>query len=232
MNNFYHAGQIEEHGVLSEEEARHCALILRHTKGDEITVLDGKGGKFKSVLTHVTKNTCEFRVVESLQASPKKFSTHLIIAPTKNADRMEWLVEKITELGVDEISFVATQNAERRKIRMDRLEKKAISALKQSGNPFLPKINAILAFKEAIEKTNEKLKLIAHVDGNHQYIGDIVEANTSIALCIGPEGDFTRDEVNFSVERGFLPISLGSNTLRTETAGFTACCSVHLINKY
>jgi len=231
MNRFYGEITTKGIGILSEEESRHCALILRHKKGDQIEVLDGKGKIYQSNLTHVSKNQCEFQVHKTFEIKPKDFLVHLLVAPTKNMDRMEWMIEKLVEIGVDRVSFITTQNSERRKLRMDRLEKKAISAMKQSGNPFLTTIDDLILLKEAVENDRSEVKLIAHVNQAHSYIGDKIQPGKDITILIGPEGDFTREEVDYAVKNGFQPISLGPNTLRTETAGFVACCQLNFINK-
>lgn len=231
MNKFFDPDIHEGVNQLPEVDSKHCAQVLRHKQGDKVLVIDGKGGIHTSVLTKVSKTTCEYEILESKNVTPTQFKTHLIIAPTKNTDRMEWLIEKLCEIGVDKVTFVATQNSERRKLRLDRLEKKAISAMKQSGNPFLMELQDLTAFDQIIESEDSTLKLIAHVDQNHRYIGDLLLPNKEVAILIGPEGDFTKEEVEKAFKTGFQPVSLGINTLRTETAGFAACCFVNFINK-
>jgi len=231
MNSFYQPDIQDGDNQLPEEEARHCIQVLRHKEGDEILVLDGKGGKYHSIITNTSKKSCEFEILKTERVDKKSFSIHLAIAPTKNIDRMEWLIEKLTEIGVDEVSLVQTKNSERKKIRMDRLEKKALSALKQSKNPFLPKINELLDFEDFLVNSQSQNKAIAHVNPDHRYIGDAVNQGEDVLILIGPEGDFTESEVDLSINNEFLPVSLGANTLRTETAGFVACCAVNFINK-
>lgn len=217
---------------LSEEESKHCALVLRHKNGDEIQIFDGNGGKHLAVLTQIHKKSCEFEIIRS-EISPKKlFSIHLAIAPTKNMDRMEWLIEKLSEIGVDEVTFIQTKHSERKKLRIDRLEKKAVSAMKQSGNPFLLKLNDLTPYHKFIDSVSSELKLIAHVDDSHTYIREALDPNKSITILIGPEGDFSLDEVEKAKKTGFHTTSLGQNTLRTETAGFVACCAVNSANSY
>ncbi len=232
MDRFY--GEVDQHGAgsLSAEESKHCALILRHKKGEQIIVMNGKGNTYDATLTHVSKTQCDFQVNDTVAADPKPFHVHLIIAPTKNIDRMEWLVEKLSEIGVDRITFITTQNSERRKLRLERLTKKAISAMKQSGNPFLIELEDGRKFQSTINEATTDNKLIAHVSKDHRYIGEVVKEQSSTTICIGPEGDFSEEEVNYAVSKGFQPISLGKNTLRTETAGFLACCFINLMNKF
>lgn len=232
MTIFYQNSILSGINSLSEEESRHCAQVLRHEKGDEIVVFDGIGGNHRAILTQVSKKSCDFEVVESEYAPKKKFHMHLAIAPTKNADRMEWLIEKLSEIGVDEVTFIQTRHSERKKLRLDRLEKKAISAMKQSGNPFLLKLNELTPIDSFLLKNDANIKLIAHVDDSHRYISESLDQNKSVSILIGPEGDFSKEEVEQAKASGFNPISLGQNTLRTETAGFVVCCVVNIVNKY
>ena len=232
MTVFYKKQLIDGVNSLSEDESKHCAQVLRYQKGDEILIFDGKGGKHQAVLTLVSKKVCEFEIQSSEVVTEKSFYTHLAVAPTKNADRMEWLTEKLTEIGVDEITFIQTKHSERKKLRLDRLEKKAVSAMKQSGNPFLPKINSLVNFNDLTSACTSELKLIAHVEGSHSYLKDTLKPERSVTILIGPEGDFSVEEVALAKEKGFQPVSLGQNTLRTETAGFVACCMVNTVNQY
>jgi len=232
MTIFYKK-DVNIHGdQLSEDESKHCAQVLRHQKGDEILVFDGNGGKHRVALTQVSKSVCSFEVIDSELIRRKKFYTHLAIAPTKNADRMEWMKEKICELGVDEVSFLKTVHSERAKLRMDRLEKKAISAMKQSGSPFLIKLNELEGYDNFIENRLEEIKVIAHVDSSHKHISVHVSPNSRTLVLIGPEGDFSTDEVRKAKDSGFQAVSLGQNTLRTETAGFAACCMINFVNRF
>ncbi len=232
MNRFYDPHVQEGINLLPEDEAKHCINVLRQKEGDKIFIMDGVGGIYTSILRKVTKREVEYEVISSQEIDKKSFKVHLAIAPTKNMDRMEWLVEKLCEIGVDQITFIETKNSERRKLRLDRLEKKAISAMKQSANPFLLKISDITSFKETIQNDLNEIKLMGHVDENHPYIGELILPNKNTTILIGPEGDFTEDEVRYAVENGFQPISLGKNTLRTETAGFVACCYLNFIHPH
>lgn len=232
MTIFYQNSIHDGVNFLSEDESKHCAQVLRHQKGDEILIFDGNGGEHRAVLTQITKKSCGFEVLESNFKPKKQFCMHLAIAPTKNADRMEWLIEKLSEIGVDEVTFIQTKHSERKKLRLDRLGKKAISAMKQSGNPFLMKLNELTSYDSFLSFSEADIKLIAHVDDSYQYIVDSLSSNKSVIILIGPEGDFGLDEVKQAKEKGFKTVSLGQNTLRTETAGFVACCSVNYVNKY
>ncbi len=232
MTIFYQKSIQGGENSLSEEESKHCFQVLRHQKGDEILVFDGIGGIHRSILTQVSKKRCEFEIKESNYAPEKNFHIHLGIAPTKNADRMEWMIEKLSEIGVDEVTFIQTQHSERKKLRLDRLEKKAISAMKQSGNPFLLKTNELISLKSFLGSVNSDFKLIAHVDDSHQYLTEAIQSDQSITILIGPEGDFSLEEMSLAKASGFKAVSLGQNTLRTETAGFVACCMINSTNKF
>lgn len=232
MTIFYEKEVINGIRHLSEEESKHCLQVLRHKTGDEILIFDGNGGKHQAVLTQLSKKMCSFDIISSKVQPQKNFSIHLAIAPTKNADRMEWLVEKLSELGVDELTLLQTKHSERKKLRVDRLEKKVVSAMKQSGNPFKLKINELINFHEFLKSSNSDHKLIAHVDSTHRYFGNSIVPNKSIGILIGPEGDFSKEEVSTAIDSDWKPVSLGQNTLRTETAGFVACCAVNFANNF
>ncbi|MEP1032826.1 16S rRNA (uracil(1498)-N(3))-methyltransferase [Ekhidna sp.] len=232
MTIFYKKFIQDGGNTLSEEESKHCAQVLRHQQGDEILIFDGNGGKHQAILTHVSKKSCAFDIIDSNFTPQKKFHIHLAIAPTKNADRMEWLVEKLSEIGVDEVTFIQTKHSERKKLRLDRLEKKAISAMKQSGNPFLLHLNELTQLDAFLTNADAKIKLIAHVDDSHQYIFEALNPNQTVTILIGPEGDFSLEEVDQAKANGFMAVSLGENTLRTETAGFVACCISNAVNKF
>jgi 16S rRNA (uracil1498-N3)-methyltransferase len=232
MNTFY-VNEIKS-GVrtLPEEEAKHCFIVLRLKNGDEIRIVDGNGGVFYSKLTHVSKKACAFEVIKEEFTPRKPFSIHLAIAPTKNIDRMEWMIEKLGELGVDQVTFLRTEHSERSKLRTDRLEKKAISAMKQCGSTYLMKVNDVLSFKQFIDNTSESQRFIAHVDQDHHYLTSVAHPNQSTTQLIGPEGDFSEDELKAAIASGFRPVSLGKNTLRTETAGLVACQMINTVNQF
>lgn len=232
MTIFYEKLISEGVKKLSEEESKHCSQVLRKKIGDEILVFDGIGNKYKCVLTQVSKKTCAFDIVSTHETSQKPFSIHLAIAPTKNTDRIEWLVEKLCEIGVDRISFIRTKHSERKNLRIDRLERKVISAMKQSGNPYLMKVNELISFDDLLRDVSEEERFIAHVDSSHEYLSKIAHHKKTTIILIGPEGDFSSEEVEKAKIRGFRPVSLGENTLRTETAGFVACCMINTLNDY
>lgn len=215
---------------LEEEEFQHCIKVLRKNIGDQIGILDGKGGKYEVEITSVGKRSCDFKILNEEQLPAKPFHQHLAMAPTKNTDRIEWFVEKACELGIDEISFILTSNCERNKMRIDRLTKKAVSALKQSKSGFLTKINELEKLDKFISKASADHKFIAFVQDGLPYFSALLKPNTKTITLIGPEGDFTHEEVELTLAQGFQKISLGKSTLRTETAGLMATHFVNVVN--
>ncbi|NQZ75550.1 MAG: 16S rRNA (uracil(1498)-N(3))-methyltransferase [Ekhidna sp.] len=229
MSVFYQKNISKGDHFLSEEESKHCVQVLRRQKGDEIVIFDGLGSQFTAQLTEVNKKKCTFDILSEERKSPREYKIHLAIAPTKNMDRMEWMVEKLVEIGVDKITLIQTDHSERRKIRLDRLEKKAISAMKQSKNAFLPELSELTPFNDLMKNVSHQTRLIAHVDQKNTYITTEIQPKTDTIILIGPEGDFSKEEITLALDSGFRPVSLGENTLRTETAGLVACC---LLNSY
>lgn len=232
MTIFYEKDIPEGVRNLSEEESKHCTQVLRHKVGDEIVIFDGSGGKHSAILTQVTKKICSFDIISSKKIDGKPFSVHLAIAPTKSTDRIEWMAEKLCEIGVDTVTFIQTKHSERKNLRIDRLQRKVISAMKQSGNPHLMKVNELIKFSDFIKDLEEEDRFIAHVDPTHPYLPKMARENTSTIVLIGPEGDFSMQELDMASEHNFKPVSLGRNTLRTETAGFVACSMINTVNQY
>ena len=222
---------------LPEEESRHCVKVLRLQAGEEIIVVDGKGGWYACEISRPDSRRCELWVRQSISDYCKRpYTIHIAIAPTKNADRMEWFVEKCVEIGVDEISFVITQHSERRFFKIDRLSKIAVGAMKQSLKAFLPVMHEVIHFPEFLERVNPAgQKLIAYVDegitaGERKLLQEVAKPNGQYCVLIGPEGDFSTSEVSQAVRSGYRPVSLGESRLRTETAGIVACHLLHTIH--
>lgn len=209
---------------LTPEESWHCAKVLRFKAGDEIGLIDGKGNFYEGQLSVVNEKKCLANITFGPRIQNKHpYYLHLAIAPTKNIDRVEWLVEKAIEIGVDEISFVRCKNSERTVIKEDRLIKIAESAVKQSLQSYIPKINPLTNFADIL-KTNADLKFIAHCEEEtKQHLKSFDLKNKTSLVLIGPEGDFSNDEIALAKSSGFTEISLGENRLRTETAGLYVC---------
>ncbi|MEO9476167.1 MAG: RsmE family RNA methyltransferase [Cyclobacteriaceae bacterium] len=233
MNYFYLPNISDSNQKLEGDEFTHCTRVLRSRVGDHIGILDGKGGFYHAEITSIQGKNLDFRVLEKEHKPAKPFHHHIAIAPTKNIDRIEWFVEKACELGVDEISFILTKNSERNKLRIDRLEKKAISALKQSKSGFLTNINTLVKFPVFIKSIagSKAARHIAYVADGLPYFADQIRPASSILTLIGPEGDFDPSEVEMAMDNGFEKICLGNNTLRTETAGIVAAQFVNISNK-
>ncbi|MEM9328201.1 MAG: RsmE family RNA methyltransferase [Bacteroidota bacterium] len=227
MHHFYKE-DLENNAVLGDEEFQHCVHVLRHKVGDHLVLTNGKGMLATAKIKAISKKMLDFEITEVRNAPQKAYQTHLFIGPTKQMERMEWMVEKVAELGVDHVTFLLTQNAERRKLRLDRLRKKAISALKQSKGAYLLTLHDQREFEDCFEGDDKKV--IAYVDDQLPHITAAVPRLTDISLFIGPEGDFTEEEVKFAKDRGAHCVGLGPSVLRTETAGIVACCAIHLIN--
>ncbi|GJM32923.1 MAG: ribosomal RNA small subunit methyltransferase E [Saprospiraceae bacterium] len=232
---FYSKEISGDEAILDEEESRHCAQVLRKRPGDNIHLIDGVGGFYRAVLDEVHRKKCTARILEQLPNNQARdFKVHLAIAPTKNMARIEWLLEKITEIGIDEISLVICRHSERTKVRLDRLEKILLSATKQSLKARLPVIHPLFSFKDFFEKLDigkDGKKYIGYIDENvNEGIKDNYLPGKDVCILIGPEGGFSREEVDLAMKHGFQAVSLGKSRLRTETAGLVACHTIHLLN--
>ncbi len=232
MLYFYQPNISKGNAYLQDEEYQHCVKVLRKKEGDEIGVFDGLGGKYKTIISGITNKQCQLKILSEQQLEKKPFSIHIAIAPTKNMDRIEWFVEKACELGVDKISLILTSNCERRKIKIDRLQKKAVSALKQSKSGFLTKINELVTLEKFIKSSSEQSRYIAFVEEGLPYLGSLIKPSEETLILIGPEGDFTIDEVELALTEKFQKISLGQSVLRTETAGLMAAHFANARNSY
>lgn len=227
MHLFYHPESCatDEEFILHEEESQHLTRVLRLTVGDHIQVLNGKGGLATCSILETGKK-CRLRVLEFSSETEPDYQIHIAVAPTKQLERMEWFVEKATEIGITEISFIHSKNAERPRINLDRLVKKSISALKQSRRRYLPVINDLQAFDSFV--TAHPSGLIAHCyAGEKTDLGRTIRP-TACPILIGPEGDFTQTEVALAMRLGYHSITLGENRLRTETAALFACTAAKL----
>ena len=219
--------------ILHTEEARHCTQVLRKKVGDIISFVDGKGSYFEATIIEITRKTCTTQIIKQVSSFNKRnFYLHLGIAPTKNMDRLEWLVEKATEIGIDEITPILCQRSERRKLRIDRLEKKALSAMKQSLKATLPIINALTPFKEALQLADANFSKMIAQGAADTALQDNYQAKKNVYILIGPEGDFTTEEMEAALTVGFTGVHLGKSRLRTETAGLVACHTVNLLNQF
>lgn len=233
MQLFY-APEINESNrffTFSKEESRHIIKVLRKSSGDRIHITDGLGKEFACEIREDNPKHCEVEIIESFYHNKEwNYHLHLFVAPTKNMDRFEWFVEKCTEIGIDEITPIICDHSERKLIKIERIEKIAIAAAKQSLKWHFPKINAMTTFKDVINTSGADQNLIAHCyDEAKLGLFDSLDCNKpKINLFIGPEGDFSLEEVQYALDKDYRPISLGKSRLRTETAGVVACHTVSL----
>lgn len=223
--------------LLSAEESKHAVRVLRMKVGQEVRLVDGKGGLYKAEIEIADIKATQLRIDDSLQDYGRpSYNLHVAIAPTKNIDRMEWFVEKATEVGINEITPIICDQSERKQLKIERLERIAIAAMKQSQKAFLPIIHPAVSFADFIRATDNQIdsfKGIAHcAEGqSKKAIGKDIEPGTDAVLLIGPEGDFSPKEINQALISGFLAITLGESRLRTETAAMVCCVEMALLNR-
>ena len=220
--------------TLSEEESKHLIRVLRKKQGDPITLTDGKGMIYESVILDANPKKASLKILSKTEAEVDSFFIHLAIAPTKNPDRMEWMVEKITEIGFHELTLIETMNSERSFLKTDRLQKKIISACKQSIKFRTPKLNPNIKFNDLIKSNefNDFQKFIAYVDEDQKHhLMDLAEPGKKYLILIGPEGDFDPKEIQLAFQSGFQAVSLGKSRLRTETAGLSAVQMFQVVNR-
>lgn len=234
MIQFY-APEIETTLLLPEGESAHCSRVLRKKEGDEIYVTDGKGNRFVCVISKSHPSKTELQIKEKIDLSEKRdYKLTLAVAPTKNSDRMEWMIEKSVEIGVDKIVLLKCQRSERKAQKSERLLKIMISAMKQSLSTFLPELVEMIDIKEFIQNSNgDDRKFFGYCSESFpkkEFVKEI-PAHKDIIVMIGPEGDFSPEEVDLAVKFGFEPVSFGEKRLRTETAGVFAVCAVNVINQ-
>jgi len=219
---------------LSEEESRHCIKVLRLKKGDYIHLTDGRGVLYRAGIVDEDPRGCRLEIVDHQEEYGKRpFYLHLAIAPTKNIKRFEWFLEKATEIGVDEVTPILCFHSERKYIKTHRMKRILIAAMKQSLKAYLPVLNEMTPFADFIKKTSHANRYIAYLDQEQsQPLNKIYPAGEHALILVGPEGDFSEQEVDQAKKEGFQPVKLGESRLRTETAGIAACHSINLLNGY
>lgn len=229
----FYVPDIADRWELSEEEAAHCLRVLRLAPGAELDITDGKGTLYKAVISSVAGKHCYVEAREAISV-PKSWrgNIHLAIAPTKNMDRIEWLAEKATEIGLDAITFLNCRFSERKVVKTDRVERIVVSAMKQSLKYTKPEVGEMVDFKKFIAEPRPGAKFIAHCyDSERLLLKDVLQQGEDATVLIGPEGDFSPEEVEAAIKAGYRPVSLGSSRLRTETAGLAACHTFILKNE-
>ena len=218
--------------TLSEEESRHVVKVLRKTVGDILHIVNGEGVMCKVEIINPNLKACTATIIEKNENFEKlPYNLHIAIAPTKNIDRIEWFLEKTTEIGIGQFSMLLTEHSERKFVNEERLDKVIVSAMKQSVKAYKPKLNALLSFSKFISQDMGTTDCyIAHCSDNFErtHLKNIISDNKDILIPIGPEGDFSDSEISMALSKGFKSISLGSSRLRTETAGVFATSIVAL----
>ncbi len=233
MIQFY-APDIETTGCLSPEDATHCSRVLRKNAGDHIWVTDGKGTRFDCEITLSTPRKVEVEIARREEVARNWSGEKVVcVAPTKNMDRMEWLVEKAVETGVDRIIPVICDRSERRQIKRERLEKIAVSAMKQSLKTHLPEIGEAVTFRELLDQDFGGLTVMGYCDDNteRRSFASLYRPNEPVRILIGPEGDFSPGEVRQALEKGIQPVTFGRERLRTETAALAALHTTHVVDE-
>lgn len=233
MHLFY-TPDIAETLTLPEVESGHCVRVLRLAEGDEIGLIDGRGTYYRAAIDLAHNKRCKVRILEEFsQPAHWAGNIEIAIAPTKNLDRLEWFTEKTTEMGVDAIVPLLCRFSERKELKVERIEKIAVSAMKQSLKAVLPRIDEMIPFENYVREPFDGQKFIAHCykDEERKLLSQTYKAGASARILIGPEGDFSPEEVKLAIENGYIPISLGASRLRTETAGVVACHTLHTVNE-
>lgn len=235
---FFYDPQIS--GELPEDEAKHATRVLRLSAGDELLLMDGNGIFFRAEITVADNHQCLYRILEDMpQERAWEGHIHLAMAPTKLNDRVEWFAEKATEIGMDELSFLDCRFSERRIIKCERIDKILISAVKQSHKAWKPVLNEMTSFERFVKAERKGDKFICHCydqedieEGTEKpFLMDVLKRGVASTVLIGPEGDFSVDEVKLALQHGYRSVSLGTSRLRTETAALVAVHMMQLINQ-
>ena len=234
MQLFYHPTALENDNsfFFDKEESKHIVKVLRKNEGDILHVTNGLGTLFTTEIVHASPSKCEVNVISKITEQARAFGLHLAVAPTKLMDRYEWFLEKAVEIGVQTITPLICEHSERTVVKMDRIEKIVLGAMKQSNQLFLPKINEVQNFRTFIKNQTETQKLIAHCEETKKTsLKEILKPQQNTIILIGPEGDFSTKEIELAIQNGFQPVSLGNTRLRTETAAIVACHSFVFLNE-
>ncbi|MDR2804562.1 MAG: 16S rRNA (uracil(1498)-N(3))-methyltransferase [Dysgonamonadaceae bacterium] len=218
---------------LPEQESQHCVKVLRRQVGDAIDVTDGKGYFYKAQITDAHPKRCQLQIAETIEAKPScPVRIEIAVAPTKNADRMEWLAEKVTEMGIDTLTFLNTRYSERKTLNTDRIRKILIAAMKQSEKAVLPELREMIGFEHYVQQAFDGQKFVPHCrPGEKPFLSRACRKGENVRILIGPEGDFSEEEIALALSQGYQPVSLGDTRLRTETAALTVCQTIHIVNQ-
>ncbi|WP_242093326.1 16S rRNA (uracil(1498)-N(3))-methyltransferase [Aestuariivivens sediminicola] len=234
MQLFYHS-EINEDTIefgFNKEESRHITKVLRKQSGDLLHITDGKGWLYTVEVMHPDPRHCVAQVTDRSRQAIRPYRLHMAVAPTKMNERYEWFLEKATEIGVDTITPLVCDHSERKVIKKERYEKILQTALKQSLNCYLPKLNDLTPFNDFISENRDGDLFIAHCETNQKnHIKQHLTRNGNTTILIGPEGDFSVKEIKMALENNYIPVNLGASRLRTETAAIVACHAVAFINE-
>jgi 16S rRNA (uracil1498-N3)-methyltransferase len=226
MPTFYTPDITEPIYVLPQAESKHAIKVLRLNEGAVIQLFDGKGSIYNCEISIADAKRCEVKILTKKFVEPQKPSLHIAIAPTKNNDRFEWFLEKATEIGISEITPLLCQQSERKKIKLERFEKILIAAMKQSKQAYLPKLNELTKFSDFIKNNSSEQQLMAHCEQtDKKQLNTALKLGKNTIILIGPEGDFSKAEIELALKNNFKPVALGNSRLRTETAGIYACAA-------
>jgi len=220
--------------TLDENESRHLIRVLRMARGAEVRLIDGRGNLYEGFISEPDQNRCMIEITgKTVDFEKRDYKLHIAISPIKNSERFEWFIEKSVEIGVDEITPLVCRNTEKPGIKSGRINNLIISAMKQSLKATKPVLNEPCKFKDFLKSDMIGIPMIAHCDTSFLRTGisDVYSKKENAVILIGPEGDFTKDEINLAFCKGFKPIHLGTSRLRTETAGVVACHSIYFINQ-
>ncbi|WP_152286337.1 16S rRNA (uracil(1498)-N(3))-methyltransferase [Flavicella marina] len=235
MQLFY-SPEINENSInftFDKTESRHIVRVLRKSEGDKIFITNGKGFLFQAEISVASDKKCVVAIVDkTLHKKPWNYQLHVAVAPTKLNDRMEWFLEKATEIGIDEITPIICDHSERKVVKLERFEKIILSGMKQSLKYHLPRINPAISFNEFINSNPSGDLFIAHCEEqDKKSFKTEIRKSTDITILIGPEGDFSKKEIDKALANNFTPVTLGNSRLRTETAALVACHSVAFVNE-
>ena len=208
--------------------------VLRKKIGDIIYLVDGKGGFYKAILIGDNPKSCHLKIDKVERNYGKSdLHIHIAIAPTKMNERFEWFLEKSTEIGINEITPILCEHSERKILKLERMNKILVAAMKQSNQAYLPKLNSAVSFDSFVNNNTVEERYIAHCIENHKkkQLNEVIKKGTNTLVLIGPEGDFSQKEIDYALKHGFSAVSLGKNRLRTETAAIVSCHTINLINQ-
>ncbi len=233
MSQYFYSTEIYDEIInLSQDEAFHAIKVLRKKIGDQIHIVDGKGNLFLTEIESEDIQNCQLKIISIHENFGKKdYNVHLAIAPPKSHDRLELFIEKVVELGVNEISFILTDFSERNNVKLNRIDKCTLSAMKQSLKTYLPKVNDIVSFSDFINNCTNKEKYIAHLnESKNNHLFQSASRKSDYCILVGPEGGFSDIEISESQKYNFKSVTLSDSRLRIETAGIVACSILNMIN--